>query len=919
MAKSNKPKDKQNLDYILVNDLNHIEKHDLSDDYIVMDKFITELNSNEKYYDLKTKKYIFQKNNKIMNSNNYQQNLEMMNLNEFQKYTIEENIKTNQKEIIKDLNQSTYENTKNKSKDKDFNKYFQDELDDEDDLEEVDDFDESDLNFKEKIDDFVDIDKYYPDLENSNNYKEEEYLILKEKQLIEMEILKNKINLDLEYQRQSFLNKILESNDFNLIWRYCSTVNDYSHIKPYLSFYKIDKHGDNLLSSFIEGFKKGFISTEILLDVFKNTNANSCNKNEENPIMLLEHLLHFSHFFTRDFKDVFLTKLYETDLQHKTVKNHTTFSSILKNVTNYSDYLTSKDWDYLINSSNLNLSIDDNSKKSSILQEIIYARNYLGNEFHPKHFSSIIDKTDFNKFANKNSFISSLFKCGFVILSQIPNSEHVLKILEKSDFTINPREKPIFNLALESHILDLIDDKCWNHILKNTDLKLETVKEIKPYKSSYYSNLPTTNFLFDFYLYNRMNASGFTNEHMSYLLENTDLNQYKTLNLNKNNCSFLRLYLQNKQDKTSINKIQLSEKNLNYIIENTNLFGENREDGISTFSFLLSLPNLTKNNFISILNSIEKHENTINNDDINSFFKFLDNNKKTHSEVSPNFINKIIQRYDIVSSLQDLDNKKPISNFELLETTVNNDNIFSFINKLNQYNFPPYIVANLFKKIPIEYQKKYINDFSELKTLHLLNPMVLHDLKVCEELVKINPNNFNYIGKHVIEYLELNKENCLEKLQNLRSDNFWGYFKNKEADKLQEKIYNSVSYNLKNQINFDSFFEKQDAFLHSSSPFYNEIYQIKNKVKELQYLGLQYLSDFDNSTLKKLLEDNYLKNLEIYHKVSHLEDSNENFKTLIEHVNTKIDENMVKIQDALVLELKKETAVIQFDKINNIK
>ena len=58
----------------------------------------------------------------------------------------------------------------------------------------------------------------------------------------------------------------------------------------------------------------------------------------------------------------------------------------------------------------------------------------------------------------------------------------------------------------------------------------------------------------------------------------------------------------------------------------------------------------------------------------------------------------------------------------------------------------------------------------------------------------------------------------------------------------------------------------------------------------------------------------YLKNLEIYHKVSHLEDSNENFKTLIEHVNTKIDENMVKIQDALVLELKKETAVIQFDK-----
>ena len=173
MAKSNKPKDKQNLDYILVNDLNHIEKHDLSDDYIVMDKFITELNSNEKYYDLKTKKYIFQKNNKIMNSNNYQQNLEMMNLNEFQKYTIEENIKTNQKEIIKDLNQSTYENTKNKSKDKDFNKYFQDELDDEDDLEEVDDFDESDLNFKEKIDDFVDIDKYYPDLDNSNHYKEE--------------------------------------------------------------------------------------------------------------------------------------------------------------------------------------------------------------------------------------------------------------------------------------------------------------------------------------------------------------------------------------------------------------------------------------------------------------------------------------------------------------------------------------------------------------------------------------------------------------------------------------------------------------------------------------------------------------------------------------------------------------------------
>ena len=42
--------------------------------------------------------------------------------------------------------------------------------------------------------------------------------------------------------------------------------------------------------------------------------------------------------------------------------------------------------------------------------------------------------------------------------------------------------------------------------------------------------------------------------------------------------------------------------------------------------------------------------------------------------------------------------------------------------------------------------------------------MVLHDLKVCEELVKINPNNFNYIGKHVIEYLELNKENCLENI-----------------------------------------------------------------------------------------------------------------------------------------------------------
>ena len=36
MAKSNKPKDKQNLDYILVNDFNHIEKYDLSDDYIVM-------------------------------------------------------------------------------------------------------------------------------------------------------------------------------------------------------------------------------------------------------------------------------------------------------------------------------------------------------------------------------------------------------------------------------------------------------------------------------------------------------------------------------------------------------------------------------------------------------------------------------------------------------------------------------------------------------------------------------------------------------------------------------------------------------------------------------------------------------------------------------------------------------------------
>ena len=54
-----------------------------------------------------------------------------------------------------------------------------------------------------------------------------------------------------------------------------------------------------------------------------------------------------------------------------------------------------------------------------------------------------------------------------------------------------------------------------------------------------------------------MNASGFTNEHMSYLLENTDLNQYKTLNLNENNCSFLRLYLQNKQDKISINKIPM--------------------------------------------------------------------------------------------------------------------------------------------------------------------------------------------------------------------------------------------------------------------------------------------------------------------------------------------------------------------------
>ena len=61
MAKSNKPKDKQNLDYILVNDLNHIEKYDLSDDYIVMDKFLTELNSNEKYYDLKKKKYFSEK------------------------------------------------------------------------------------------------------------------------------------------------------------------------------------------------------------------------------------------------------------------------------------------------------------------------------------------------------------------------------------------------------------------------------------------------------------------------------------------------------------------------------------------------------------------------------------------------------------------------------------------------------------------------------------------------------------------------------------------------------------------------------------------------------------------------------------------------------------------------------------------
>jgi hypothetical protein len=27
--------------------------------------------------------------------------------------------------------------------------------------------------------------------------------------------------------------------------------------------------------------------------------------------MLLEHLLHFSHFFNREFKDIFLSKLYE--------------------------------------------------------------------------------------------------------------------------------------------------------------------------------------------------------------------------------------------------------------------------------------------------------------------------------------------------------------------------------------------------------------------------------------------------------------------------------------------------------------------------------------------------------------------------------------------------------------------------------